>query len=66
MSTFWHSWLYHYGVGGIFLVLGFVVMIRSGALDLSRRTHRRLFMALIAGPILFLSIHAAWIALAVH
>ena len=64
MSTFWHSWLYHYGVGGLFLAAGFFVMVRSGALRLSNRAYRRMFLAMIAGPLLFMTVHALWIALA--
>ena len=64
MSTFWQSWFYHYGVGGAFLTLAFIVMVRSGALRLSQRSHRRMLMMMIAGPILFMTVHGLWIALA--
>lgn len=64
MTTFWQSWLYHYGVGGVILTAAFFVMLRSGALRMSQQSHRRMLLAMIAGPILFMTVHGLWIALA--
>lgn len=62
----WSSWLYHYGVGGLFTVATYVVLVQSGALRLGEWRHQRIFAGLIGGLILFGATHAVWNYLAVR
>ncbi len=59
----WTSWCYHYGVGMTLLMGSLVVLSRLGVLS-GDAPARRVAWTLVAGCVLFASVHAAWIALA--
>ena len=62
MDLFYHSWLpfiYLYGVGGIFFVLGLIIIRRSGSLELSKPKHQRWLKILYFGFIWYMLIHGA-------
>jgi len=59
--TDWYSWLYHYGVGGLFFSICLALMLKSRAIRLEDRHHRRLVWSMIGGLLLFMVVHAAWI-----
>ena len=62
MDLFYHSWLpfiYLYGVGGIFFVLGLIIIRRSGSLELSIPKHQRWLKILYFGFIWYMLIHGA-------
>ena len=62
MDLFYHSWLpfiYLYGVGGIFFVLGLIIIRRSGSLELSNPKHQRWLKILYFGFIWYMLIHGA-------
>ena len=60
----WISWLYVYGVGGLVFLACVVVALRAGAIRPSHRPDRLLLGALAGGLLVFMAIHAVWIALA--
>jgi hypothetical protein len=60
----WISWLYVYGVGGLVFLACVVIALRAGAVRPGHRPDRLLLGALTAGLLIFMAIHAAWIALA--
>ncbi|MBN1300799.1 MAG: hypothetical protein JW995_06250 [Melioribacteraceae bacterium] len=69
MPSFFDSWLpffYLYGIGGLFFVLGLVIIRRSGAIDMKKRKHRFWFRVLIGGFIYFALIHALGIIAALY
>lgn len=53
----WLPFIYLYGVGGIFFLTGLFLVLKSGALDLKRRTHRRWLGVLIFGFFWYFAIH---------
>jgi hypothetical protein len=60
---FTHTWLpyiYLYGVGGLLFLIGVVVTVKSGSLDLKRKSHRTWFAILFFGMIWFMVMHALW------
>ncbi len=60
----WIPWLYHYGVGGVVFLACIAIACRSGAVRFRHRPDRLLVIALFAGLVAFMTIHAVWIALA--
>lgn len=67
MELFTHSWLpfiYLYGIGGLFFMLGMVIIRKSGALDLGKPSHRRWWKILYFGFFWFAAIHAVLTLLA--
>ena len=64
MTNTWICWLYHYGVGGLLFVASIVLALRAKALRLEHVPDRRLLIAVVAGVMGFMAVHAAWIALA--
>ncbi len=60
----WISWLYVYGVGGLVFLASVAVALRAGAVRPGHRPDRLLLGALAGGLLVFMAIHAAWIALA--
>ena len=60
---FSHTWLpyiYLYGVGGLLFLIGVVVTVKSGSLDLKRKSHKTWFTVLFFGLIWFMVMHALW------
>ncbi|HSW56022.1 MAG TPA: hypothetical protein VLH59_13115 [Ignavibacteriaceae bacterium] len=69
MPSFFNSWLpfiYLYGVGGIFFLIGMIIIKKSGALDTTKKSHRRWFKILLFGFIYFTLIHGILIIAALH
>ncbi len=61
MLTFQQTWLpyiYLYGVGGLFFLLGMIIIRRSGAIDLTKKKHRFWNRVLIFGFFWFMLMHA--------
>lgn len=58
----WLPWIYQYSVGGLLFVVSIWLAARAGAFDRSRYSHRMTLGALCAAFVLFMTIHAAWIA----
>ncbi|MCF8306371.1 MAG: hypothetical protein K9G57_02940 [Ignavibacteriales bacterium] len=61
MPSFYHTWLpfiYLYGVGGVFFVLGLIFAIKSNALNLKKKKHKYWLRVLIFGYLYFMFIHA--------
>ena len=58
----WLPWIYQYGVGGIVFVVSVWLAVRSGAFDRTRYSHRATLAALCGALIVFMTIHALWIA----
>ncbi|GBD90381.1 hypothetical protein BMS3Abin04_01098 [bacterium BMS3Abin04] len=55
-----HTWiplLYLYGVGGIFFLIGMIIIRKSGAINLKLKRHRYWYRVLIFGYFYFLIFH---------
>ena len=60
---FSHAWLpyiYLYGVGGMLFLIGVIITVKSGSLDLKRSSHRTWFQVLFFGMVWFMVMHALW------
>jgi hypothetical protein len=60
MPPFSHTWLpyiYLYGVGGIFFVIGIIITKKSGAMDLKNKKHRFWFKVLLFGFVYYMALH---------
>lgn len=57
----WTSYLYLYGFGGGFFLMGVFIILRTGACQLDRGHDRIWFIILIAGFAFFATVHALWI-----
>jgi hypothetical protein len=60
---FTHTWLpyiYLYGVGGLLFLIGVIVVVKSGSLDLKKSHHRLWFTVLFFGIVWFMVMHALW------
>jgi hypothetical protein len=69
MPSFFNSWLpfiYLYGVGGIFFAFGMFVIVKSGALNLKIKRHKRWFIILIGGFFFFVCLHGILIIAALY
>lgn len=62
----WLPYLYLYGVGGFFFLLGMIVIKKSGALESAKKSHRRWFKILLLGFIYFTLIHGILIIAALY
>jgi hypothetical protein len=69
MLSFFDSWLpfiYLYGVGGFFFLVGMIIVRRSGAINLSIKRHKFWYRVLIFGFFYFVAMHAFFIILALY
>jgi hypothetical protein len=60
MPPFSHTWLpyiYLYGVGGIFFVIGIIITKKSGSMNLNNKKHRFWFKILLFGFIYYMALH---------
>jgi len=57
-SRTWLPFLYLYGVGGIIFILGMVLILRSGSLNLKKRFHRIWLFILFLGFTWYVVIHS--------
>ena len=62
----WLTYLYQFGVGGIFFLAGLFVILKTGACDLKIRADRIWFSALIIGFVGLATVYALWILAAVN
>ena len=60
----WTSYLYQYGFGLIFFLIGLWLILKSGACKLGRGRDTFWFGVLLAGFVGFATLHAVWIVLA--
>ena len=61
MPSITHTWipfLYLYGVGGIFFLIGMILIRRSKAIDLKKKRHRFWYRVMIFGFFYFVAFHA--------
>lgn len=69
MPPFSHTWLpyiYLYGVGGIFFIIGIIITKKSKAMDLSKKRHRFWFRILIFGFVYYMALHFILIIAALY
>ncbi|MCH7720024.1 MAG: hypothetical protein IH988_03415 [Planctomycetes bacterium] len=56
-SSIWAPFIYQYTVGGLFFALGIYTVLKSRAVDLSRRSERRWLTILFVGLVLYFCAH---------
>lgn len=69
MPSFFNSWLpfiYLYGVGGFFFLVGMIIIKRSGAINLEIKRHRYWYRVLILGFFYFVVLHASFTIFALY
>tara|TARA_B100000579_G_C22563930_1_gene725734 strand:- start:358 stop:570 length:213 start_codon:yes stop_codon:yes gene_type:complete len=67
MLTFYDTWLpfiYLYGVGGIAFLIGMYLIIKTGALNMNRLSHKKWLVILIFGFLYYAGIHGTFILMA--
>jgi len=60
MPSFFNAWLpfiYLYGIGGIFFFTGIFIIRKSGAINLSKKSHRKWYRILLFGYFYFAALH---------
>ncbi len=62
----WLTYLYQFGVGGLFFLGGLILIVRTGACNLKIRADRTWFGALIIGFLALATVYAIWIYASVH
>ena len=60
-SNPWTSYLYLYGFGAGFFLIGIFLILRTGACKLDRGHDRLWFWVLMLGFLFFATLHAVWI-----
>ena len=69
MLPFENTWLpffYLYGVGGIFLLTGMIIIRKTGAINFSKKRHVYWYKVMIFGFIYFVILHALLILAALY
>lgn len=69
MPSFFNTWLpflYLYGVGGIFFLVGMVIIRKSGAINLEIKRHKYWYKVLIFGYFYFVAFHLFFTILALY
>ncbi|MBM4172255.1 MAG: hypothetical protein FJ214_10340 [Ignavibacteria bacterium] len=69
MISFFDSWfpfIYLYVIGGFFFLVGLIISIKSGSLNMKNPRHRKWFWILIFGLFFFLTLHAFLIIAALY
>ncbi|MCA9242686.1 MAG: hypothetical protein KDA32_01930 [Phycisphaerales bacterium] len=66
MSPIWYPFIYQYGVGSAVFVIGLILILRSGACDLSNRRDRFWFGVLIGGFCCYFGMHLLWYLAALY
>ncbi|MCB0377238.1 MAG: hypothetical protein KDD33_01980 [Bdellovibrionales bacterium] len=61
----WTSYLYLYGFGFFYTGSGVLLILKTGACNLSRPLHRKWFALIVGGFFYFAIAHALWIYLAI-
>jgi hypothetical protein len=62
----WKIYAYHFGLGGLILLLGLVVIVRTGACKLRAPKERLWFFSLVGGYVWLALIYFLWIQAALH
>ena len=62
----WTSYLYQYGFGLVFFLIGIYIILRSGACQPGRGRDSFWLKILFAGFVFFASVHALWIVAALN
>lgn len=62
----WTSYLYQYGFGLVVFLIGIRIILASGACRPGRGRDKSWFIILLGGFILYATIHAIWILLALN
>ncbi|MEE2876852.1 MAG: hypothetical protein VX822_03630 [Candidatus Neomarinimicrobiota bacterium] len=62
----WLPFIYLYGIGGFAFVVGMVLILRTGALNLERRRHSRWLKVLLFGFVFYAVLHAFFILFALR
>jgi hypothetical protein len=62
----WLPFIYLYGVGGIFSLMGMILIRKTGAVDFSKKRHVCWYKVLIIGFIYFVILHALLILAALY
>ena len=57
----WTSYLYLYGFGGGFFMMGIFIILRTGSCQLGRGHDSLWFWILLLGFLFFATVHALWI-----
>lgn len=60
----WTSYLYLYGFGGYFFLIGLMLITKTGACQFGRGQDTKWFVILCSGFVALMSLHAVWIYLA--
>ena len=58
----WPRCVSYDGVGCVFFLATLFIAFRTGAMRWERTLDRRLLFSIIAGLLIFMTVHAAWIA----
>jgi hypothetical protein len=69
MPSFFNTWLpflYLYGVGGFFFLIGMIIIRKSGAINLEIKRHRYWHRVLIFGYFYFVAFHLFFTILALY
>jgi len=69
MPSFFNSWLpfiYLYGVGGLFFLIGLIIIRKSGAINMKIKRHRHWYHIMIFGLFYFILLHAILIIAALY
>ena len=61
----WLTYLYQFGVGGLFFLGGVIVILKTGAYNLKTKADRTWFSALIIGFLALAAVYAFWIYISV-
>lgn len=62
----WTSHWYLYGNGGLFFLIGIILILKGGACQLGRGRDSFWFGVLIFGYVFYVLLHTAWILAALH
>ncbi len=62
----WLTYLYQFGIGGLFFAAGLILILKTGACDLKIKGDRTWFGALIIGFLALAAVYAIWIYASVH
>jgi hypothetical protein len=61
----WLTYLYQFGIGGLFFLGGLIVILKTGACDLKTKADRTWFSALVIGFLALATVYALWIYVSV-
>ncbi|KUG26664.1 hypothetical protein ASZ90_003507 [hydrocarbon metagenome] len=62
----WLPYIYLYGVGGFFFIIGMWIVKKAGGYNPARKRHRYWWRITIAGFFYFMVLHLVWILIALY